>query len=329
MDHDDQKAADSKEKSGNYEEAILAFVDNETKASTRGTNAPQMQRADADLRVDGLLKEPIAASDPMEVGKDPGLDELDRLFASIFNERKEVVQAATESTLPDSDSRTRPAEEEISRAVEGSVNFSAVENAPGQEVVDMTQVKLSPPHEEVLAETVQNLPPPAFVQETPQNQPNPDCAMTESPRTWEPITVFSLPARKPIWNVQTAAVAIAFLCLLAGSGIVHFAGPGSTTPATRPAVERPPLPRSTTSPSVISRVLPAYPEIARRLNITGTVVVQVLIDEQGKVVKATPVSGPRLLYPEAVSAILRWRFKPANLDGINVPGSSQVSIVFD
>jgi TonB family protein len=78
----------------------------------------------------------------------------------------------------------------------------------------------------------------------------------------------------------------------------------------------------------MTRVLPTYPEIARRSRTTGTVVVEAQIDDQGKVVKATAVSGPLILRPEAEIAVMKWAFRPATLGGVNVPSASRVSIVF-
>jgi outer membrane biosynthesis protein TonB len=99
-------------------------------------------------------------------------------------------------------------------------------------------------------------------------------------------------------------------------------------PAIQPSSPEPPLPNKAIAATVISRVLPSYPEIARINHIAGTVVVDVLIDEKGKVVKATPVSGPAVLYGETVNAVLRWKFQPASLNDTAIPSSSQVSIIF-
>jgi periplasmic protein TonB len=98
--------------------------------------------------------------------------------------------------------------------------------------------------------------------------------------------------------------------------------------AGRPAFKTPPTPRSAIPATVVSRALPLYPEIARRSGVDGTVVVDAQIDAQGRVVKATAESGPAVLRPEAVRAVLQWRFKPATLDGISVPSATKVSIVF-
>jgi outer membrane biosynthesis protein TonB len=47
--------------------------------------------------------------------------------------------------------------------------------------------------------------------------------------------------------------------------------------------------------SATKRVEPEYPAKARQTGISGRVVVQVTIDEQGQVVAASPVSGPEVL----------------------------------
>jgi hypothetical protein len=35
-----------------------------------------------------------------------------------------------------------------------------------------------------------------------------------------------------------------------------------------------------------------------------------------------------MLQAEAANAVLRWQFRPANVEGIPVPSSNQVSIIF-
>ena len=96
----------------------------------------------------------------------------------------------------------------------------------------------------------------------------------------------------------------------------------------RPAVQTPPASMRAAPATVISRVLPVYPAIARRLRVSGTVVVEVQIDERGRPVKAVAESGPAVLYAEAVNAVLQWRFKPATLDGVAISSVTKVSIVF-
>jgi TonB family protein len=83
-----------------------------------------------------------------------------------------------------------------------------------------------------------------------------------------------------------------------------------------------------TQPVAISKVMPQYPAAATRTHTAGTVAIDVQINEKGNVTKATPISGPNIFYPEAVAAIMQWRFKPATIDGNNIGSSIQVSLVF-
>ena len=55
---------------------------------------------------------------------------------------------------------------------------------------------------------------------------------------------------------------------------------------------------------------PNYPALARHIKVQGTVAVQVLIDETGKVISAKAVSGHPLLVAEAIKAAMAARFSP-------------------
>lgn len=60
---------------------------------------------------------------------------------------------------------------------------------------------------------------------------------------------------------------------------------------------------------------PAYPPLARAAHISGTVSVQVLIDEQGNVSSAHAVDGHPLLQSACVAAARQARFSPTLLEG--------------
>ena len=60
---------------------------------------------------------------------------------------------------------------------------------------------------------------------------------------------------------------------------------------------------------------PAYPPAARAVRATGSVSVQVLVDEKGNVVTATAVSGHPLLKQAAVEAAKNAKFSPTMLSG--------------
>ena len=85
--------------------------------------------------------------------------------------------------------------------------------------------------------------------------------------------------------------------------------------------------RSLVPAVAISQVSPKYPEIALRTRTSASVVLELDIDKQGKVVKATPVSGPEIFHREAINAAMQWRYRPASLGGTNV--SSQVKVTFN
>ena len=79
----------------------------------------------------------------------------------------------------------------------------------------------------------------------------------------------------------------------------------------------------------IARPKPIYPPIARAARASGTVVVQVLIDEEGNVVDAHAVSGHPLLQAASVAAAREAKFPPTRLEGepVKVTGVIQYAFV--
>ena len=69
---------------------------------------------------------------------------------------------------------------------------------------------------------------------------------------------------------------------------------------------------------------PAYPPIARTAHASGTVTVQVLIDENGNVLTAQAVSGHPLLQQSAISAARASKFTPTKLSGQQVKVSGVI-----
>jgi TonB family protein len=56
------------------------------------------------------------------------------------------------------------------------------------------------------------------------------------------------------------------------------------------------------------RVPPVYPELAKRMKISGVVKVSVTVAADGSVVKAQALGGNRMLAPAAEEAVRRWKF---------------------
>ena len=73
---------------------------------------------------------------------------------------------------------------------------------------------------------------------------------------------------------------------------------------------------------------PPYPPAARAVHASGAVSVQVLIDESGRVVSASAVSGHPLLRQAAVSAAQQARFSPTVLSGQAVKVSGIITYNF-
>jgi TonB family protein len=63
--------------------------------------------------------------------------------------------------------------------------------------------------------------------------------------------------------------------------------------------------------AVKSRVHAVYPELARKMNLTGTVKVQVVVAPNGTVKEAKVVGGHPVLAGAALDAVRKWRFEPA------------------
>ena len=74
---------------------------------------------------------------------------------------------------------------------------------------------------------------------------------------------------------------------------------------------------------------PDYPALARAAHASGTVVVQVLIDEQGNVIAAHAVEGHPLLQAVSVAAARKARFSPTLLEGepVKVTGVIQYNFI--
>lgn len=65
----------------------------------------------------------------------------------------------------------------------------------------------------------------------------------------------------------------------------------------------------------LSEILPTYPQKAKDKKIEGRVEVQLLVNEDGEVIFANPLSGPEELWAESVRAAVGARFNPTTLSG--------------
>lgn len=74
---------------------------------------------------------------------------------------------------------------------------------------------------------------------------------------------------------------------------------------------------------------PVYPTLARQARISGTVVIEAIIDEKGAVTGMRVISGHPLLVPAALSAVAKRKYEPTILDGDPTPIDLRVEISFN
>ena len=65
---------------------------------------------------------------------------------------------------------------------------------------------------------------------------------------------------------------------------------------------------------VISNPTPAYPEVAKRMNLTGTVKVQVVIAPDGRIKETKVTGGHPLLVSVVEDTLKNWKYAPASYE---------------
>lgn len=81
-------------------------------------------------------------------------------------------------------------------------------------------------------------------------------------------------------------------------------------------------------PQRIRRVWAQYPKVAQMAKVEGTVVIEAIIDEHGRVANPRIVKSIPLLNRAAVDAVTQWEFKPAMRAGRPVPVAVTLSVEF-
>jgi protein TonB len=79
---------------------------------------------------------------------------------------------------------------------------------------------------------------------------------------------------------------------------------------------------------LLSSAPPVYPTLAKNQHVSGNVLIDALIDANGRVTTMKVVSGPTLLHQAAMDALKQWKYQPAMLDGKPVPMHLTVTLQF-
>jgi protein TonB len=82
------------------------------------------------------------------------------------------------------------------------------------------------------------------------------------------------------------------------------------------------------APQLIRQVHPVYPPLAKIARVQGDVVIDSVIDQQGKVTEMKVVSGSPLLIQAAMQALEQWRYQPTLLNGEPVAVDMVVTVHF-
>lgn len=82
------------------------------------------------------------------------------------------------------------------------------------------------------------------------------------------------------------------------------------------------------APRALVQPPPIYPILAKQIHLSGKVVIDTIIDEQGNVVDMKVVNGPPLLYAAALEALRHWKYEPTYLNDTPIPVQMIVTITF-
>lgn len=133
-------------------------------------------------------------------------------------------------------------------------------------------------------------------------------------------------ARKTLAVDSNAAAQLVTSNVNTDSPAVRLDSEPPTAPAPRPILK--PVSGGVLNGTALSLPSPYYPENARRLRMSGVVVVQVVVDETGKVISAEAISGPSTFKDVALQAALKARFSPTKLSGQPVKVSGVINYKF-
>ena len=105
-----------------------------------------------------------------------------------------------------------------------------------------------------------------------------------------------------------------------------------------PGVSGPPPPPTRRTPIKVSGVIqagklihkvePVYPPLAIQARVSGTVILEAMIDEEGNVTDLKILEGHPLLRDAAYNAVKQWKYLPTMIGGEPVPVVATVTLIF-
>jgi TonB family protein len=143
----------------------------------------------------------------------------------------------------------------------------------------------------------------------------PESANAVSPENSKSVTV--QPAKQDTTHPANNAA------LVPTSGTV----PSTAAPKT-PGSDLLEIPEDFADDQVVHRVHPTYPKQAKAKKLHGTVVLQAIVNKQGKVDSLQLVSGDAILAQAAAEAVKQWRYKPYSHNGEPADFQTRVTVDF-
>ena len=81
-------------------------------------------------------------------------------------------------------------------------------------------------------------------------------------------------------------------------------------------------------PRRLVAVQPVYPELAQKSRLQGTVILEAIVNERGRVVNVNLLQGVPMLTDAAVEAVKKWVYTPTLVNGIPTPIVMTVTVRF-
>jgi len=138
----------------------------------------------------------------------------------------------------------------------------------------------------------------------------------------QPVVEDAGPVRRPATGASRSAQA-------PEAPQLALAAPDLPTALAKPTPTAVTPPLSRVVPAQLNhRVEPLYPDAARRLGISGKVVMKATITKAGTVGSVRWVSGNDMFRDTTVAAVKQWRYKPASLNGQPVESDLEIVLQF-
>jgi len=172
------------------------------------------------------------------------------------------------------------------------------------------------------AETPQVEPPPAARGQSTAVAVNRNAAPLEAPESIvpEPLEAAGPPADVSVISGGGEVV---------GALLVGDPPPDPAPPVPTPQPQAPVRPGGIIrAPQKLHHVAPQYPAIARSAHVSGVVILEALIREDGSVSDVKVLRSVALLDLAAVEAVRQWRFTPTLLNGVPVQVIMTVTVAF-